>query len=331
VTPLAQVPLAPSALAAPILVLGAPRSGTTWLAKIIDSHPGIIYRHEPDKALPSPVSLTEAAVPALVLRWATCRAPSVVTKRPFFHKSWQPGWLRFLRTALVGALDIAARLPVLPVPRRVPDLATAPCERLLFKSIALHRGAGALGRALPDSRIVFVLRHPCGQVSSVMHGNNKRRFDLQTEGTDMPFDEAATVAHAAASGVTGAEFQALPDAAKYAWSWRHFNETAYADLASLPNVHILPYEALCADPVKVAQAVMAFTGLGWPKETADFVRRSTSHTGDAGYYAVYRNAVAAAEAWRRRMDKADIEAVRRVVAGSPLSRFWPDLVEPSAP
>ncbi len=271
-------------------------------------------------------------MPALVARWASSRTPSVVTKRPFFPKSWQPGWLRLLRTALVGAVDIAARLPVLPVaPRSVPDLATTPAERVLFKSIALRQGAGALGRALPDSRIVLVLRHPCGQVSSVMRGNRKQRFDLQTEGTDMPFDEAATVAHAGASGVTEAEFQALPDAAKYAWGWRHFNETAYADLASLPNVHILPYEALCADPVKVAQTVMTFTGLGWPPETADFVQRSTSHTGEAGYYAVYRNAVAAAEAWRRRMDKADIEAVRSVAAGSPLARFWPDLVETSAP
>ncbi|HET6606637.1 MAG TPA: sulfotransferase [Rhodopila sp.] len=326
-TPLAQAPLAPTALAAPILVLGAPRSGTTWLAKIVDSHPGVVYRHEPDKAHPPPVPLTEAAVPALVARWAASRTPSVVTKRPFFAKSWQPAWLRLSHTALVGALDIAARLPMLPLPAQVPDLATAPAERVLFKSIALRHGAGALGRALPDSRIVFVLRHPCGQVSSVMRGNRQRRFDLQTEGTDMPFDEAAAMAHAATFGVASDAFQALPDAAKYAWGWRHFNETAYADLASLPNVHILPYEALCADPVTVARAVMTFTGLGWVPETADFVSRSTAHTGDAGYYAVYRNAIAAAEAWRRRMDKADIEAVRRVASGSPLARFWPDLVE----
>src|SRR5689334_11827434 len=31
-----------------ILVLGGPRSGTTWLAKIFDSHPDVLYRHEPD-------------------------------------------------------------------------------------------------------------------------------------------------------------------------------------------------------------------------------------------------------------------------------------------
>jgi hypothetical protein len=30
------------------MILGAPRSGTTWLGKIFDSHPRVLYRHEPD-------------------------------------------------------------------------------------------------------------------------------------------------------------------------------------------------------------------------------------------------------------------------------------------
>ena len=34
-----------------ILIFGKPRSGTTWLGKIFDSHPDIIYLHEPDTEL----------------------------------------------------------------------------------------------------------------------------------------------------------------------------------------------------------------------------------------------------------------------------------------
>jgi hypothetical protein len=31
-----------------ILLFGLPRSGTSWVGKIFDSHPSTIYRHEPD-------------------------------------------------------------------------------------------------------------------------------------------------------------------------------------------------------------------------------------------------------------------------------------------
>src|SRR6185312_4530492 len=31
-----------------ILIFGLPRSGTTWIGKLFDSHPDTLYRHEPD-------------------------------------------------------------------------------------------------------------------------------------------------------------------------------------------------------------------------------------------------------------------------------------------
>lgn len=34
-----------------ILVTGFGRSGTTWLGKIFDSHPGIFYRNEPESEI----------------------------------------------------------------------------------------------------------------------------------------------------------------------------------------------------------------------------------------------------------------------------------------
>lgn len=38
-----------------ILILGSPRSGTTWLAAIFDSHEDILYRHEPDIVVRQPL------------------------------------------------------------------------------------------------------------------------------------------------------------------------------------------------------------------------------------------------------------------------------------
>jgi LPS sulfotransferase NodH len=318
----------PEALASPILVLGAPRSGTTWLAKIIDSHPDVVYRHEPDAVQPGPSPLTPDALPALLALWAADRSPHTVTKQPFFPKSWQSGWARHVRTVLAAAVSAAARMPApfTPLGRmRLPDLAARPILRLAIKSVDWSADAAILAETLPGSRTVFILRHPCGQVASVMHGNRQKRFDLRTEGTDMPFDEAATLRYAASQGIEAPVFQALPDAAKYAWSWRAFNEPAYAAMAAQSNVHIVLYEALCAEPETLARRILKFTGLDWNAQTQDFVARSTEHQGKAGYHAIYRNAAAAAEKWRTTMPPAHQAAVRAVVVASPLARFWPDL------
>jgi len=318
------------ALAAPILVLGAPRSGTTWLAKIIDSHPDVLYRHEPDETIPAPTPLTPESVPALLARWATETGARTVTKQPYFRKSWQPAWALGARTALAAIVGAASRMP--PPFRglaelRIPDLAARPAPRIAIKSVRWAEGAAILVRSLPDSRTIFILRHPCGQVASVMRGNRQRRFDLNTGGTDMPFDEAGTVRFAASFGLTEPDFQTLPDAAKYAWSWRFLNEPAYAALAAEPNVHVVLYEALCADPPALVRRILKFADLSWDRQTEDFVVRSTSHPGKAGYHAIFRNAVAAAEAWRGTMAPADQDAVRSVASASPLARFWPDLMD----
>jgi Sulfotransferase family len=316
-------------LASPILVLGAPRSGTTWLAKIIDSHPDVIYRHEPDANQSGPSPVTPDALPALLALWAVDQSPRTVTKRPYFEKSWQPGWARTIRTVLAGAITAAARLPP-PLNAlgtvRIPDFAVRPASRIVFKSVFWAEGASVLANTLPNSRTIFILRHPCGQVASVMLGNRQRRFDLKTDGTDMPFDEAVAIRFAELHGIDERAFQALPDAAKYAWSWRAFNEPAYAALAAQSNVHVVLYEALCAQPEALSRQILSFSDLDWNNQTDYFVSRSTEHRGEAGYYAIYRNAAVAAEAWRTTMPPADQDAVRAVVAASPLARFWPDLL-----
>jgi hypothetical protein len=313
-------------LATVIMVLGAPRSGTTWLAKIIDSHPDVLYRHEPDESRPP---RPDDTLQALLAEWADDRSPRTTTKRPFFAKSFRPGWARILRIGLAAASSAASRLPP-PLSWvaecQLPELINHPAPRLLIKSVRWAKGAENLARSVPGSRIVFILRHPCGQVASVIRGARQRRFDLKTEGTDMPFDEDAATAFAAARGLDPSAFQALPDAAKYAWSWRAFNEPAYAALAPQPNVNVVLYEALCARPEALARRILAFAALDWNLQTEDFIARSAAHEGRADYYAIFRDAVASAEAWRTALPATDQQAVRSVVSASPLARFWPDLV-----
>lgn len=306
----------------PILIVGAPRSGTTWLAKIIDSHPDVLYRHEPDGHTPCPMPLDAAAIPPLLQVWTADRSPRAAGKRPFFPKSYRRPWQTSARRLLANGLAASGHLPLLsPLSRLpLPEWSAAAPPRVALKSIRLAEAAALFAAALPAARVVFILRHPCGQVASVMRGAHQGRFDLATRGTDMPFDEAATISFAAAQGVDASTFQSLPDAGKYAWAWRAVNEPAVAGLRPLANARVIRYEDLCATPVEQAQHILAFCKLNWHVQTAAFVAQSTSRAGAGGYYSVFRNTVAAANAWRQTMPPEDQAAVMQAVADSPLMR-----------
>ena len=301
-----------------ILIVGAPRSGTTWLAKILDSHPDVLYRHEPDEVVQSGGSIRTR-----MIVWVRQRDPRTAGKRPFFPKSWQPAPARLLRTCLAYAAAMAGRigLPAWPI----PDLGSVNRARVVIKSVRLDTGVGEFARACPDGRALLILRHPCGQVASVMRGSGDGRFDLAEPGTDMPFDEATASAFAALHGMDASAFQRQRDAAKYAWSWRAFNETAHDAVIDLSNARIVIYEDLCANPADQARAILEFAGLSCHGQTETFLARSTLYKGKAGYYAVVRNSVAAADRWRTSMTREDQDAVISVVRDSPLARYWPDM------
>jgi len=302
-----------------ILIVGAPRSGTTWLAKIFDSHPDVIYRHEPDEIVPA-----SGSIRADMARWIRQHDARTAGKRPFFPKSWQTVPARLLRTSLAygGAATNRIGLPAWPI----PDLGDTRRARVVIKSVRLNVGIGAFARAYPDGRAVLILRHPCGQVSSVMRGTSAGRFELAQPGTDMPFDEAGAVTFAARFGVEEATFQRLPNAAKYAWSWRAFNEIALDSISGLSNARVAVYEDLCAGPGAEAGASLDFCGLRWNRQTEAFLARSTSHE-EPGYYAVVRDSIAAANRWRASMPGEDQAAVRAVVRESPLRGYWADLTD----
>jgi hypothetical protein len=299
-------------------VAGAPRSGTTWLAKILDSHPDVIYRHEPDETAPPHGSMRES-----VAEWIGRHDARAACKRPFFRKSWQSGPGHLAHTALAFASGAAGRIG-LPAPP-VPDCGDIGRARAVIKSVRLRTELGRFAEECPNGRVLFIVRDPRGQVDSVIRGAARTCFDLATEGTDMPFDESRVVAHAARHGVDAEAFQRLPDAAKYAWSWREFNESAYAAIEGRPNVRVVIHRDLCVRPRDEAAELLRFAGLDWREQTEGFVASSTTHDGPAGYYSVLRDSRRTDTGWQSSLSRPDLDAICAVVRDSPLARLWPDL------
>ncbi len=310
-----------------ILVLGAPRSGTTWLAKIFDSHPEVLYRHEPDELSPPNTTLDLAAQIAVWLRQRGLRAAG---KRPHFAKSWRPPPQAAARSVLGTMLSAAERLPLLhhiAAQLPLPDLVASSNWGRVRAAIKLVNWDGAAAaRAIPGTRSIFILRHPCGQVASVLAGQAASLLDDGTgQGRLSDRYPAFAEAYAACHGVDAATFAVLPEAARLAWAWRAFNEPALINLQDRPNARVVLHEDICRDPEPVARDLFAFAGLPWHPQTGTFLQDSTNHDRDAGYFDVFRASASVAEKWRQTMDRRDQEAVRSVIAGTDLAGHWSDL------
>ena len=168
------------------VILGVPRSGTTWLAKIFDSHPDVLYRHEPDTvarqgSLPGFVERGEAhlyhdAARMRMRHLGGVRALKSAGSLPVFRKSFLGLGAHVSRVAMIYGLRAADLLPsARRLARRlpIPDMLHprhAPPSHLVLKSVGSCGRACVAAGAVPEGRFVLILRNPCGQVASMMRG-----------------------------------------------------------------------------------------------------------------------------------------------------------------
>src|SRR5437762_1830686 len=94
-----------------IFLFSSPRSGSTWIAKAFDSHPGTIYLHEPDivdrgsDLLPhwfeQGAGDFKNHAKHYLARLSANRSLRTVGTRPFFAKAYRSETARHIRTGLI--------------------------------------------------------------------------------------------------------------------------------------------------------------------------------------------------------------------------------------
>jgi Sulfotransferase family len=322
-----------------VMVLGAPRSGTSWLGKIFDSHPDVLYRHEPDLALWErrlpffiPESDTDAYVAiaadyvARLMRTPTLKASGQL---PTFPKNYHSFGARPLRAAMINALrwveavSGSRRMRAFPVPDLFRPDQYAPL-RIVMKSVSGSGRARVFMNALPGMRLILVLRHPCGQVASTLRGLTQGRFN-----TGVFVRDVLATPGAQRYRLTEQRLNAASYTEQLAWHWVTMNELILDAMSGHQNARFIVYEDLCADPLQTARDLFSFTGLDWNRQTENFIRRSTSFRGTERYFSVFRNEVAAASRWRTELSEQDQRVIMNVLAETSLGRFWADLPVPA--
>jgi len=315
-------------------IIGAPRSGTTWLAKILDSHPDVLYRHEPDltvKGCPLPSVCDQADYPSLaaparafVDRLIAARDLKSVGSLPVFRKSFDRPLGRAARVAAVLGVRLADRYLGLPGLRtmQLPEFHdpkhTTP-RHVVIKSVSALGRAGLLADALPHARIIFLVRFPMGQIASRYVGVSTGRF------RPFQFDPALLLTPQAVQlGVTAHAIEQATMVEQMAWEWAILNQKASDDLAGRANVRTVQYADLVEDPLPRAREVLHFAGLDWDDACESFLRRSVEFRGPDSYFQVYRQGTKSLTKWRGVLSGDDQSRIARIVSATQVGRSGPE-------
>lgn len=306
-----------------VLLFGMPRSGTTWIGKLFDSHPDVLYRHEPDsqESLPN-LNDSESArrhFPAEVRAFAaglpTRRSLRVAGKKPLFAKTFMSDANFQLARWSTELARVAGR-----VYSRFPMLVHYDGRNyadrvVVWKSIQSLRVLAPTLVALDQVRCIHIVRHPCGYIASVLRGVRSSSFSDNSIDW-LPYPTARRTIGTPLGdrfGLDGNFNQMLDDLTieeRLAWHWMLTNESARMEVGDSDRYFRVYYEDVCRDPLAGVASMFEFAGLELNTQSRDFITKSTGRSQD-DYYSVYKDPQAAAWRWREELDD---ETVKKIMA-----------------
>lgn len=310
-----------------ILLFGMPRSGTTWIGKIFDSHPDTLYRHEPDSwGLLNEVPIlarVEVAdqylskVQTFIEGLRGMRHTKVSASLPLFPKSYYSPLQFSLRRFSVWSAKVAAKfIGELPVPQWLDEQDFANLC-VVWKSIESTGRLGVIVKSAESCRAIHILRHPCGYAASVLRGESQGKFS-GSEPSSEDYELLRLLLETRQAQRYGLTFEALLRMApieRLAWRWVLFNEKAMNDVEGMAHCMQVRYEDICDAPEAMARKLFEFAGLVWNSQTENFIRNSTASEKSA-YYSVYKDPRRAANKWREQLPVADAERVLNITRQS---------------
>jgi hypothetical protein len=316
----------PADRARPILVAGAPRTGTTWVARALTLADDVVWVNEPDNEWPNVYALrAKRSLGRFPVLLEGDRAPAA------YERLWERALAGFvpgrLREALAWKLDRGERTmlelwramcdhasPYLSPRLRLAMLGARPPGRRLGRGRVLVKTVHAplaLGwiAARFEPQVVLVLRHPLNVVASWV--------DLGWGGCAL--DTNPTVRRRLARwGLPDLGPDATP-LQRVAFEVGLFTCELEGWRARRPDWAVAEHEALCLDPPGGFRALASRLGLSWSERAELFLEESNQP--GAGY-SLFRLAAEQPERWRRRLSP---EQVRE--AWSVLRRFEAPWVE----
>ncbi|VAW03899.1 hypothetical protein MNBD_ALPHA01-315 [hydrothermal vent metagenome] len=310
-----------------IFLIGMPRSGTTWVAKIFDSNPDVLYHHEPDSVettqdvpyFPKPENF-EKLVPETrhyFSRLLKVRHLKSAGSSPVFQKKYLsritnkilPGLIVFLKTVSL----IFSKLKI-PVNIEVPTFVRRGLKNNklvdVMKSVSSSCRSGLVTRAFPEAKIIYIIRHPCGFVSSQLRGREQNYLN-----NVIYYSQLSSMDIAKERGWTVDVIKNMSIEEQLACTWVCLNEKALSDIEGQENCFVLLYEYLCNNPVEMSRRLLDFCNLDYTDQTDVFIKSSLNYSGgEEKYFQTVRDPKIAAEKWKQELTPEQIEKIKGIVS-----------------
>ena len=318
-----------------VLVLGRGRSGTTWIAQMMNTHADCSYKHEPFLRTKSTdyntwlQEIESGDVDRLRERYEEIcrRAYHGVDMPPFPPKSFrsQNGKLLHLLYSVGNRIKWVQSLyesyGKVPLTEQTPVLikdVNFPNQRLLRLCEVI------------EPSVLAVIRNPFANIASYLKGVELSLFENCQQAKVESVRQILQKPEGQQFSQYLDRLDDLSLAQIEALLWRMSAEPLVEFVRSYDRGLVVVYEDVCLDPH--AQIAKMFDFVGWEvgQSTRDFIDRSISgekSSSDSGkaYYSVYRDPRQSMSKWKTQLTHEQVADIASVIRESPLTDLWSDL------
>lgn len=313
-----------------IFLAGYPRSGTTWFANLLNAHSKVIYRHEiigrnfhifGDElfnALKYHNGLSDSEFYDVVSRIAEARIDT--DKPPFFQKSER--LLRYKDIHYYAWLATKLMPVFSPIYKNLFSVRNTDDFYFLIKETRSTVNMDSMIDGLRPRLIMFLMRHPCGAISSHLKkapsgSDVQSTMNIRVEWVDnnsgAPYLKCLSLTERTISEMSSAEYLAI--------QWRVYYDDLLRFSKRFNNAKFLSYEYFVENTKAGVSDLLGLLGLDYENNVVEFIEESSGMKKenklliqkDAGeeYFSVYRNQSFDHNHWLKSLSSSDIDCINK--------------------
>lgn len=301
-----------------IMVVGSGRSGTTFLATVLNSSPNVLYRHEPDKILVdnNVPFLPDRTGYELYLEDSKRYLEELVAYRDIRSISRQPIFPKAFRStagnkASYLAIRIGKLLSQFGVNLRLPDLIQdGKTPIYVIKSVNSMCRAALFKKAAPNLKIIHIVRDPVSVVASVRAGHKLGLMSMENyidsllkmpESRNYPFNRD--------------DLSSAPWVQQAAYRWGIQNDKIYKELNRTPDYRLVFYEEVCINLLESMKEIFNFSRIPIGRQMLNFASCLTEiEEGSSGYFDTHRNPISSLNKWRDELEPEEALEISKVAS-----------------